>query len=294
MKFKVLVILFALIQTIAEAQEQHFFAVDDHPDIQRLVVLLNSRQSQGSILPAEISALAEFECRYAGVMTPLVEQPKLTGTKILHLNMDELSAAQMSGLSNTSWFAGYRSAGQDWKLHLSEQKPLDLHLNYATGKAEIDLSGLPVNRFNLSSGSADIVLHYASGRPNPMEMDSLHLNVDWGSIHTKNLHLSNARHILADVYVGKLYMDFSCAVEKPATITAGVGAGRIEVILPGGSTPVRIRLNDSPLCRVSIPDSFVRTDKSTFVYPAANSSENYMLDFVIDVAMGTVRFRSIP
>ena len=294
MKFKVLVILVAFIQTVAEAQNHNFFTVDDHPDIQRLVVLLKSRQSQGFILPSETSALAEFECRYGGGMTPLVEQPKLSGTKILHLNFDELSAEQLSGLSNSSWFAGSRSAGQDWKLHLSEHKPLDLRLNYATGKAEIDLSGLPVHRFTLSSGSADVVLYYASGRPNPMEMDSLQLNVDWGSIHAKNLHLSNARHILADVYVGKLYMDFSCPVEKPTTITAGVGAGRIEVILPGGTAPVRIRFKDSPLCRVSIPDSFVRTDKFTFVYPGVNSSDSYMLDFVIDVAMGTVRFRSIP
>lgn len=276
------------------AQPGWNYLVEDHPDIRKMVVSVKSKQLQGSILAAATSGLAEFELRDPHGAMPVFEQSRVSGTAFLNLHLDHASGGGTSGIRPTSWLAGSNLPETSWKLMLSEAKPMELQLNYAVGSANVNLSGLAIRQFDLHSGSADVTLMYEPDRPNLVPMDSLNLSVDWGSVHARNLHLSRARHIRADISFGKLILDFTETGVAPSSIVAGVGAGRIEVSLPDDSVPVRIRLNDSPLCRIIIPQSFIRVNQNTFISPGASPAGEYALDFQIDVALGTIQFRTSP
>jgi hypothetical protein len=269
------------------------YLVEDHPDIHKMVVSVKSKQLQGSILAAATNGLAEFELRDPYGAMPVFEQSRVSGTTFLNLHLDHSAGAGAAGVRPSSWLSGSTLPETSWKLMISEAKPMELQLNYTVGSANVNLSGLAIRQFKLHSGSADVTLMYEPDRPNLVPMDTLNLSVDWGSVHTHNLHLSRARHIRADISFGKLILDFREADAAPSSIVAGVGAGRIDVSLPDDRVPVRIRFNDSPLCRIIVPKSFIRVDDTTFISPGAASLREYSLDFQIDVALGTIQFRTV-
>ena len=178
-----------------------------------------------------------------------------------------------------------------WKVYLSKIKPLDLNLNYAIGDTYIDLSDLPIEKMKMRSGSANVRVNYKKGKGNLMEMDTFLIKVDMGTFEAKNLHLCNANNIITDVGFGKVKMDFEDAKNINTDVSATVGAGRLEVLLPRESIPVKININDSPLCHVKIPRRFEKVADNVFVTPGFNEEEANFINFSIDVAVGNIVFK---
>jgi hypothetical protein len=179
-----------------------------------------------------------------------------------------------------------------WKVYLSKCKPMDLNLNYAVGDTYIDLSGLPVERLKMHTGSANVSVNYNSNEGNQLEMDTFLIQVDMGTFKAKNLHLSRSEKVIADVGFGTVHMDFKDAESISTDVSASVGAGKLEVILPTSDVPVRININDSPLCRIKMPKEFSKFSDNVFTnMEIAGGSDNY-LTFNVDVAVGNIIFKS--
>ncbi len=88
----------------------------------------------------------------------------------------------------------YRVFGNDergsekfWKVYLTTAKPYNLDLSYGLGNANIDLSGLAVERLKINTGSSDVFVSYASGIENQVEMDTFYVKVDMGSLQRVSL-----------------------------------------------------------------------------------------------------------
>jgi hypothetical protein len=123
-------------------------------------------------------------------------------------------------------------------------------------------------------------------------MDTFLIKVDMGTLTAKNLHLSRSSKVIADVGFGSVYMDFKDAQNISTTVLASVGAGKLEVILPSGDIPVKININDSPLCRIKVPSGFSKSKENEFTNQTfTDNSVNY-LTFNVDVAVGNIIFKS--
>jgi hypothetical protein len=167
---------------------------------------------------------------------------------------------------------------------------MDLNLAYAVGDTHLDLSGLPIERLKLKTGSSSVFVNYKKGKGNSITMDTMLINVDMGSLEAKNLHLSNSQNILADVGFGSVLLDFEDAATVTTNVEASVGAGKLEILLPSGPIPVKVNINNSPLCRVKIPANFTRISDHEFVNTTIQSPSGY-INFNVDVAVGHVIFR---
>ena len=210
----------------------------------------------------------------------------------VYLNFENTESQSIGQTISTRMFGEEKADNNKvWKMYLSDSKPYDLELDYGVGNAHVDLSGLSIRKLKINTGSADVNIGYSS-LENKVDMDTLSVKVDLGSLLVKNINLSRARYTAADVGFGNMTLDFSANPPLVANrIVGSVGAGNLTIILPSAQTPVLVTINDSWLCSVKIPDSLRKIRANTFANAAYNEKADNALVFNLDVSMGNIIFR---
>ncbi len=208
------------------------------------------------------------------------------------LKLDEYNS---SGFSDRFSFAMSRSKNDNdfWKVSFSEEKIYRLNLNYGFGNADVDLTGSPIQKFTLKSGSADIVVGYDHGYFNPILMDTFYVKVDFGSIVTRHLEMSRAKNVITKIGFGNVLLDFDSGITEACQVSASVGAGNLEIILPREEAPVIIYVRDSPLCSIKLTKDFEEVENNVFVNKHYSVSAKNLLTFDVDVALGQVKFKYV-
>ncbi|MEM6522566.1 MAG: hypothetical protein AAGF85_09970 [Bacteroidota bacterium] len=178
-----------------------------------------------------------------------------------------------------------------WKVYLTEHKDYNLNLDYRIGEAHIDLGGLSVNKLKVHTGSADVNISYPHEQSNLIVMDTFYVKVDLGSVNVEKLNHSKAKHVIADIGFGNLMLDFTDKTEISSHIKGSVGAGNLMIILPKEGTPVKVKIKDSWLCKVKLSDSFTKISSNTYVNADYNETARNVLNFDLDVSMGSIIFK---
>jgi hypothetical protein len=178
-----------------------------------------------------------------------------------------------------------------WKVYLSEATSYLLDLDYGLGNANIDLSGLSVERLKINTASADVTIGYNSQIDNKITMDTFSVKVDMGSLNARNLNHAKSKVVLAEVGFGNMYLDFS---NKPAVanhIIGSVGAGNLIIQLPADEVPVLVTINESWLCSINLSRSLKKIGPNKFANAAYSKENQKALVFDLDVSMGKIVFR---
>jgi len=149
---------------------------------------------------------------------------------------------------------GAEAASTDkfWKVYLTDSKLYSLDLDYGLGNANVDLSGLAIKKFKINTGSADVNIAYSSGMENKVDMDTFMVKVDVGSVTVKQLDLTRAKIVLADVGFGNLSLDFSNMPSNGNKVKGSVGAGNLVIALPDQNVAVLVKITDSWLCSITM------------------------------------------
>ena len=207
------------------------------------------------------------------------------------LNLEDY---KKSGLSHTIAYNMFGSDEKDetnfWKVYLNNEKIYKLNLNYGVGAANLNLSSIPVSNMKIETGSADVNVKYDLSKPNGCQMDTFLIKVDLGSIVAKNIDLSNAEYIIADVGFGNAQLGFNEVPKSKCTVNASVGAGNLKVVLPSKSTPAIVYFKKSPLCNISVKKGFEEVDKNVYVSNMYKPDAENLLTFYLDVALGNITF----
>lgn len=178
-----------------------------------------------------------------------------------------------------------------WKIYLTEKKPYSIDLSYGLGNANVDLSGLSVQKFKIKTASADVNVTYTPGMENKIDMDTFCVRVDMGSVSVKNLHMARSKTILADVGFGNILLDLS---EKPLVrykVIGSVGAGNLTVYMPSNDVPVIVKVSESWLCSVSFPKNLKKIGENTYANEAYSKNRKDAITFNLDVSMGNITFK---
>lgn len=209
------------------------------------------------------------------------------------LNLEETQSEGISQTISTRFFGppDKRVSEKLWKMYLTDTKPYFLELHYGIGNANIDLSGLAVKSLKINTGSADVNVGYYSSLENQVDMDTFFVKVDLGSVNVKNLNMSRARYMMADVGFGNMTLDFRSRPLVSNSIKGSVGAGNLTVILPPSDIPVLVKIKDSWLCSVKIPSQFHKVSENVFANAAYTKDAKNSLTFDIDVSMGNIIFK---
>ncbi len=205
---------------------------------------------------------------------------------------------EQDGQRGVSQKISYRVFGSEerptdkfWKVYLSESTTYSLNLDYGLGNANIDLSGLAVDKLKINTGSADVNISYSTGVENKIDMDTFFVKVDMGSLHAREINLARSKVVVADVGFGNMFLDFSNKPVHSNHVIGSVGAGNLVIQLPSEDVPVLVTINESWLCSINLSRSLKKIGPNRFANASYSKDSTKALVFDLDVSMGKIVFR---
>lgn len=274
-----------------KAQLKNSYIVSDNSEFDRVKFSLNATNGQCLIESSSEATLMDIHSNTEESTKPKYKEQIINRTKEVKVELGEEHNTSLSTTISKHMFSTQSVDDYTWKVYLSKIKPLDLDLNYAIGDTYIDLSDLPIEKMKMRSGSANVKVNYRKGMGNLLQMDTFLIKVDMGSFEAKNFHLCNSDIIITDIGFGKVKMDFEDAEQINTDVSATVGAGRLEVLLPNENIPIKININNSPLCQVKIPRNFEKVAENVFVTSGYDGDQTDYINFSVDVAVGNIVFK---
>ena len=209
----------------------------------------------------------------------------LLDVSLVHKNVE----SDNLGRSITSkFFSSDTDFDHTWDVGLSSNFLYDLDFNLGVGKADFDLSQIPVSQLKIKSASADVKVHYGSTIPNQVEMDTLLVTLNMGTVEVRNANFANARTVIIEVSYGKIDLNYSNGLAGKSQVIAAVSGGSIHLKLPPDSNPVKIRMKKNPMCRTVFPKYLKAIDKETYVTKGYKPSDPKLLELILDVGVGSV------
>lgn len=135
-------------------------------------------------------------------------------------------------------------------LELRRDLPMDLHLEFGAGRADVDLGGLAVEDLRLSTGASESRIDVSS--PNPLGMDRARLEIGAADFAARRLGNLNARRIDVSAGVGDVTLELTGEWRRDAIVSIEMGLGSLQLRVPRG---VGLRLEKSTfLTSLDAPD----------------------------------------
>lgn len=275
------------------AQVKKQFSVESNGDCQMVNLQLKSktgncfiRSTQNNELLAVYSNqnLEEYDHTFGNEVKDKVCRLKLALEQEANQGVGKSISYQVFG-------RGEKASDKFWKVYLTESMPYFLDLDYGLGNANIDLSGLSVQKLKIKTASADVNVNYAAQLENKVIMDTFLVKIDMGSVNARQLNLSRAKVVVADVGFGNMLLDFSNRSIQPSRVIGSVGAGNLVIQLPSEDTPVLVTINDSWLCSINLCKSLKKIGENKYANSAYGKSSKDALTFDLDVSMGKIVFK---
>jgi len=269
------------------------FSVEKTQDCDRVELKLQAKTGNCFIRPSQNDDILNIYSNQDPDQYTSSFSNELKGTTCsINLSLEQDNQRGVSQkISYRVFGAEERPSDKFWKVYLSELTPYSLDLDYGLGNANIDLSGLAVEKLKINTGSADVNISYGSGIENKIDMDTFYVKVDMGSLHARQLNLARSRVVVADVGFGNVFLDFS---DKPAFsnhVIGSVGAGNMIIQLPAEDVPVVVTINDSWLCSTNLSRSLKKIGQNKFANASYSKDSKNALIFDLDVSMGKIIFR---
>lgn len=173
----------------------------------------------------------------------------------------------------------------EWLLFFSDRVALDLSFELGMTEAELDLTGLRVERLRVESGMAKTMLAFDEQNPVMME----HLDVEAGMTKFVGRKLGNARfkHFMLEGGAGSFDLDFTGGPLPPgAEAEIEVGVSSLQVRLPENA-PVILYAPDSWLARVEVPNGFIKRGRGLWHSQQVQREEDAFI-VRIEAGMGKV------
>jgi hypothetical protein len=283
-----------LIAGVSFGQIKKQFSVEDSPACEKIKLNLKANSGTCFIKPSHNAEILnvfsnQTEENYSH---KFVKQINGKVCEVM-LSLEEAQAESFSQTVSSRFFGSERPNQEKfWKMYLTDTKPYALELSYGMGNANVDLSGLAVKTLRINTGSADVNVGYHTGLENLVEMDTFYVKVDLGSLSAKNLSLAKPKYVVANVGFGNVMLDLSTAPTVANHVKGSVGAGNLVVVLPTDqSVPIMVKIKDSWLCSVRMPDALKKTSENTFANAAYTKDSKNALTFDLDVSMGNIIFK---
>ncbi len=134
-----------------------------------------------------------------------------------------------------------------WDVALAPDIPIDLGIDIGAGDARLDLGGLSLTNFGVTSGSADVILTFNTPNPEPLAL--LRLTSGTGKFVATGLGNANFDRLSVLGGAGTVDLDFNGAMQRSALAEIKAGAGRINIRVPA-TVGVRVKFSSTPISAV--------------------------------------------
>lgn len=126
----------------------------------------------------------------------------------------------------------------EWDLKLGNY-PLDLSINAGAYKGELDLSGVPLTRLQISDGASEARVIFNT--PNPLPMEQLRYRTGASKVELVGLGNTKAAEIIFEGGTGAYTLDFSGDLSQDTKVQIKSGVSQVVLIIPD-ETPARVEI----------------------------------------------------
>lgn len=207
-------------------------------------------------------------------------------TSLIHRNVESENLGK--SLASKLLSSSATSFDHSWDLGLTSNFLYDMDFTLGTGVANFDLANLPIAQMKIKSSSADVLIHYSSKDPNQVQMDTLLVTVNIGSVGISSANFTNAKTMIFEVNYGSIDLNFSEGMSSKCSVIAAVGAGKLNLTLPPDSFPIKLKMNTTAMCRTNLPKYLRALDANTYVTKGYRASDPRLLELTVDVGVGSL------
>jgi hypothetical protein len=177
-------------------------------------------------------------------------------------------------------------AVNEWTLGLGTRVPIDLDLGLAMCEGDCDLGAVALKRARVSLGLGETTLRFS--RPNPIELDELHVELGAGDFAVRDLGNARCSSISIEAGVGSFDIDCHGEWTRPALLRVEAGMGTVDIRLPP-ELPVRVDIADVAFGDIAAPDfRQERAGDERHLYSPNWTDEGVHLSIEIEASFGSV------
>ncbi len=177
--------------------------------------------------------------------------------------------------------------GGEWDLRFCDAIPLSFDIELGVGKGELNLSGLQVKDFTLSTGASEVTMNFDEENSASIE----HLSIESGLAKFTGLNLGNAnfKEFHFEGGVGTYYLDFGGRLSREVDVDVEVGLGVLTLIVPP-EVGAKLSYEKSWISRLDCDKDFETVNKEEYITDNYNSAAGRM-NIRVESGLGSVRIR---
>jgi len=175
-----------------------------------------------------------------------------------------------------------KSDGPSLDLQLGPEVPADIELEFGAGRADVDLTGIPVSRLELNTGASESVLRIRELNPEPME--EAIIAVGAADLRVSGIGNFNTSEIEVNAGLGAVVLELDGSWVQNAMLSVEMGLGALEIHVPE-SLGIRVRRKSRFLSSFDAERLVRRGD----VYESVNwDAADRRVEIEISAALGSV------
>lgn len=174
-------------------------------------------------------------------------------------------------------------------LSLSDSLPMELSLSLGAAAATLDLSGLKLSAFSLSSGASNNIVRFT--KPNPVLMKTMEVSTGASKLEMTGLGYANFDAMELSGGATNVVLDFSGNIRRQVKAEISVGAGSVKILVP---RDLAVRINNTSgnfLSSVKLPEDFRREGEYSYSGNCGKASGMLMLDVSSDIGSVKVEWK---
>lgn len=174
-----------------------------------------------------------------------------------------------------------------WRLQFSDRIPMEFRIELGAGRGELDLSGLRIRSFEVSSGASSVEM--SCGRPNPITAEIIVIESGVSKFSATDLANTNFRKLKFTGGVGAYKLDFGGTLMRNAEAEVEVGLGAVTISLPR-EMPVQLYYDDNWFSSFDVADGFTKRRGGMYETADFRGTEP-ALSLRIEAGLGSVKIR---
>jgi hypothetical protein len=174
-----------------------------------------------------------------------------------------------------------------WKLLYTDAVPISFDIELGLGEADIDMSGLNVKDFDLSTGASSVRL--AWNEPNKNSIETMTIEAGLSKFKAMGLGNANFKRLRFEGGVGKYSLDFHGNLRKEVDVDAEVGLGSLVIVIPS-NIGARVIYEKNWMTDLNIDRDFAEQGENT--YQTSNySTAPGRINLHVEAGFGSVEIR---
>ena len=242
-----------------------------------------SAGNSSSVLNAEVDAGTTLD------LTDCIDYRVRDRVGYLNMSMDCSPAHNSDGGRRHKSIHFDNLETRNWRVQFTNAVPIAFDIELGLGKGDIDMTGLRVKDFSLSTGASSVKLRF--DKPNPETIEEMNLEAGVSKFTAEGLCNARFQHLKFDGGVGSYTLDFGGELEKEIDADIEVGLGTLTIIIPE-HTGAKLIYEKSWVAHLDLAGDFEESGTQENTYYSANySNAKGKINLRIDAGMGSVRIR---